>query len=104
MEISWTDRVRNEEVLQKVEEERNITQKIKRRAKWFGHIWCRNCLLKHVTEENMAGRTERTGRQGRRRNQLLDDLTERRLYCKLNEEPLDHNLGEITFEGAVDLL
>jgi replicative superfamily II helicase len=93
MEISWTDRVRNEEVLQRVEEKRNILRRTKRKAKWFGHIWCRNCLLKHVTEENMEGR-------GRRRKHLLNDLKERRLYCKLNEEPLDHNLWELTFEGT----
>ena len=37
MEISRTDRVRNEGVLQRAEEW-NIVQKIKRKAKWFGHI------------------------------------------------------------------
>jgi len=68
--------------------ERNIVQRITRKAKWFGHIWCRNCLLKHVTEENTEGRIKRTGRQGRRRNQLLVDHKERRLYCKLNGKPL----------------
>jgi hypothetical protein len=31
MEISWTDRVRNEEVLQGVKEERNVIQTMKRR-------------------------------------------------------------------------
>ena len=37
--ISWTDRVRNEEVLRRVKEERNITHTIKRRkANWIGHI------------------------------------------------------------------
>jgi tetrahydrodipicolinate N-succinyltransferase len=49
--ISWTDRVRNEEVLHRVKEERNIVHKIQRRkANWIGHILCRNCLLKHVIE------------------------------------------------------
>jgi hypothetical protein len=49
MEISWTDRVRNEEVLHRVNEERNIVHTIKRRkANWIGHILRRNCLLKHV--------------------------------------------------------
>jgi hypothetical protein len=104
MEISWTDRVRNEEVLQRVEEDWNVIQRIKRKAKWFGHIWRRKYLLIHVTEENMEGRIEWTGKQGRRRKQLLDDLKEWTLYCKLSEEPLDHTLCELTFEGAVDLL
>jgi len=34
-----------------------------------------------------------TGRQGRRRKHLLDDLKERRGYRKLKEETLDHSLG-----------
>ena len=47
----WTDRVRNEEVLQRVKEEKNIISTIKRRkANWIGHILRRNCLLKHVIE------------------------------------------------------
>ena len=48
-EISWTDRVRTEEVLHGVTEERNVLHTVERRkANWIGHILCRNCLLKHV--------------------------------------------------------
>ena len=47
--------MRNEEVLQRVKEEKNILQTIKRRkANWIGHIWHRNCLLKQVTEGKMG--------------------------------------------------
>jgi hypothetical protein len=89
-EISWTDRVRNEEVLHRVKEERNIVHTIKRRnANWTGHIWRRNCLLKYVIEGRLEGRIKMTGRRGRRRKQLLDDLKEKRRYCKLKEEALD---------------
>jgi hypothetical protein len=42
------------------------------------HILRRNCLLKHVIEEKLEGRIEMTGRRGRRRKQLLDDLKEKR--------------------------
>jgi hypothetical protein len=57
--ISWTVRVRNEEVLHRVKEERNILHTIKRReANWIGHILCRNCLLKHVIEGKLEGRIE----------------------------------------------
>jgi len=39
MEISWTDHVRNEEVLLRVNEQRNILYEIrKRKANWIGHI------------------------------------------------------------------
>jgi hypothetical protein len=37
----------------------------------------RNCLLKHEIEEKLEGRIEMTGRRGRRRSQLLDDLKDR---------------------------
>jgi hypothetical protein len=48
MEMSWTDSVRNEEVLHGIREESNIIHVIKRRkANWIGHIF-RNCLLKHI--------------------------------------------------------
>jgi hypothetical protein len=49
--ISWTDRVRNGEMLLRVKEQRNILHEIsKGKANWIGHILCRNCLLKQVTE------------------------------------------------------
>jgi hypothetical protein len=49
--ISWTDDVRNEEVLHRVKEERNIVHTITRiKANWIGDMLRRNCLLKHVGE------------------------------------------------------
>jgi hypothetical protein len=96
--ISWTDHVRNEEVLHRVKEERNILYKIKRRkGNWIGHILRRNCLLKHVIEGKLEGRLEMTGRRGRRRKQLLDDIKEKRRYWKLKEEALDLTLWRSRF-------
>jgi hypothetical protein len=96
--------VRNEEVLKRVKEERNILQTIKRmKANWIGHMWCRNCLLKHVTEGKIEGRIEVMARQGRRCKKLLDDLEEKRGYCKLQEEALDPVCGELALEEAMDL-
>ena len=49
--ISWTDHVRNEDVLLRVKEQRNILHEIsKRKANWIGHILRRNCLLQQVIE------------------------------------------------------
>jgi hypothetical protein len=76
--------VRNEEVLRRVKEERNILHTIKRRkAKWIGHILRRNYLLKHVIEVKLEGRIEITGRREIKGKQLLDDLKEKRRYWKL---------------------
>ena len=74
--INRTYRVRNE-VLQRVEEERNIAQTIKRtEANWIGHILGRNCLLKRVIEGKTEGKIYVTGRRGRKSKQLPDDLKE----------------------------
>jgi hypothetical protein len=58
---------------------------------------CRNCLLKHVIEGKLEGRTQMKGRWGRRRKQLLYDLKEKRRYWNLKEEALDRTLWRIRF-------
>jgi hypothetical protein len=96
--IGWNDCVRNEEVLHRVTEERNILHTIKKRkANWIGHILPRNCLLKYVIEGKIEGSIEVTGRRGRRRKHLLDDFKERRGCWKLEEETLDHTLWRTRF-------
>jgi len=73
--ISWTDRVRNKEVLQRVKKKRNVLRTIgRRKAHYIGHILRRNCFIRHTTEGKMKGRPEVTGRRGKRRKQLLDDF------------------------------
>jgi hypothetical protein len=78
MEISWIDRVRNEEVLHRVKE---------------GHILRRNCFLKHVIEGNIEGRRIR----GSRRKPLLGDLMKERRYWKQKDEALDRTLWRTRF-------
>ena len=96
--ISWTDRVRNEDVLLRVREERNILHEIrKRKANWIGNILRRSCLLQRVIEGKIRGGIEVTGRQGRSRRKLLDDLKERRGYSHLKEEALDRTMWRARF-------
>jgi hypothetical protein len=92
--ISWTDHVRNEEVLLRVSEQRNILHEIrKRKANWIG----RNCLLEQVIEGMIKGQLEVTRRRGRRRKKLLDDLKDGRGYRRLNEEALDRTMWRNRF-------
>jgi len=49
VKISWTDCERNE-LLQRVEEERNILHPIKKKATLTGHILRRKYLLERNTE------------------------------------------------------
>jgi hypothetical protein len=54
--ISWTDHVRNEEVLLIVNEQRNILHEISKwKANWIGHILRINCLLRQVIEGKIKG-------------------------------------------------
>jgi len=57
----------------------------------------RNCLLQRVTEGKIQGGIEVTGRQGRRRKKLLDDLKERRGYSHLKKEPLARTMWTARF-------
>ena len=96
--ISWTVHVRNEEVLLRVKEQRNILHEIsKRKANWIGQILRRNCLLQRVTEGKIKGGIEVTGKRGRRRRKLLDDLKKRRGYSHLKEEALDRTMWRARF-------
>jgi len=90
--------VRNEEVLLIVKEQRNILHEIsKQKAKWIGHILRRNCLRQRVIERKIQRRIEVTGRRGRRRRKLLDDLKEGIGYSHLKEEALDRTMCRARF-------
>jgi len=95
--ISWADRVRSE-VTQRVKEDRNILQTIKRRkVNWIGHILLRNCLLKHVIGKKIKGRIEMTGRRRRRHKKLLDDPKLKKGSWILKENALDRTLWGVGF-------
>jgi hypothetical protein len=112
--------MRNEEICNGVNKERNIVYAMKRRkANWAGHILRRNCLLKHVVEgkiERKRGRRRRKQllndcplkhvveekvegrRRGRKRSkQLLDGVKEKRGYWNFEEEELDRTLWRTGF-------
>jgi len=97
MEISWTGHVRNEEVLHRDKEESNDWRGIRRRANRIGPNLHTNCLLKRVIKGKIDGRIEVTGRRGRRRKQVQDDLKEKTGYWKLKEKALDRILWRARF-------
>jgi len=69
----------------------------KRKANWIGHNLRRNFLLQQVIEGKIIGGIEVTGRQGRRRRKLLDELKERKGYSYLKEEALDRTMWRARF-------
>ena len=99
--IIWTDHVRNEEVLLRVNGQRNILDEIRKRvANWIGHILRRNCILKQVIEGKIKGEMEVARRRGRRSKKLLDDLKDRRGYSNLKEEAIDRTMWMHRFGGG----
>ena len=75
--ISWTEKRKNAEVLQLVEEERSLVDNILMRKKnWIGHVLRGNGWLKEVIEGRMEGRRPR----GKRRIGMLDELKVRGYY------------------------
>ena len=59
--------MRNEEVLLRIKEQRNILHETrKRKANWIGHILRRNCLVKQVIEGKVKG-GDRSDRKTRKK-------------------------------------
>jgi hypothetical protein len=48
--VSYTDRVKNEEVFHTVNDERNILCTVKKKDNWIGDILRSGCLLKRIIE------------------------------------------------------
>jgi hypothetical protein len=57
-----------------------------------GHIWCRNCLLKHFIEGKIEGNLGVMGRGRRRSKKLLDDVREKRGHWKFERSAQDPTL------------
>jgi membrane protein implicated in regulation of membrane protease activity len=66
-------------------------------------FYVKTAFYKGVTEGKIQGGIEVTGRQGRRRRKLLDDLKERRGYSHLKEELWIAVCGQLASEEALDL-
>ena len=64
----------------------------------------RNCLLQQVIEGKIKGGIEVTGRRGRKRRKLLDDLKERRGYSHSKEEALDRTMWRARFGKGFGLV
>jgi len=54
--INWNDHVRNEEVLLRVKEQRNILHEIlKRKANWIGHFCVETAFYNGLLKERYKG-------------------------------------------------
>ena len=84
--VSWREHKTNEEILQKVGEERSLLKTIReRQRKWIGHIMRGDSLLRDIFEGRMEGRRKR----GRPRTMLLDWTMEKNGYSKMKKRAQD---------------
>lgn len=84
--IKWSDKIRNEEVLRRVGEERSILKTIKKRkANWLGHILRRDCIQRRIMEDKIEGKRGR----GRRKFGMLSDILKGKSYAELREDAQD---------------
>ena len=85
-EVKWTERERNDEVLDMVGEERQLLDEIRRRQKvWMEGVLSGEGILKTVFEGRMLGKRGR----GRKRIGFLDRMKVCRPYCELKREVHD---------------
>jgi hypothetical protein len=100
-----TDRVRNE-VSQRIKEERNILQTIKRRnVNWIGHILRRNWLLKHVIKGNVErqeGRWREVEEEGMSRSWIT--LRKREYIGNWTRKQYITICGELAFSAIMGML
>ena len=84
--IKWSDKVRNEEVLRRVGEKREILRTIKNRKRnWLGHILIRDCLQRRIKKGKLEGRISR----GRKRFEMLTDMLNGRTFEQMKEDAQD---------------
>ena len=59
LKISWTEKVSNQQVLARIQEERSLINSIQQRKhKWLGHVLRHDGLLHRILEGRMEGRDE----------------------------------------------
>jgi len=83
------------EVLCRVQEDRNILRAVKqRKANWIGDIICRNCL----TDTCYGRKGKRDGKARKKTSAATGDFKEKTRYFNLEEEALYHSPWRIHFE------
>ena len=87
LKINWTDKVSNQQVLARIQEERSLINSIQQRKhKWLGHVLRHDGLLHRILEGRMEGKRGR----GRRRQRMTDDIMGKESYeDKKGEQKID---------------
>jgi len=86
LQISWTQTISNQQVLDSIQKERTLLDSIhQRKHKWLGHIMRYDGLLRTTLE----GRIERKRGRGRKRQQMIDDIMGKENYVSMKRTAED---------------
>jgi len=97
LKISWIEKISNEEVLMRVEEQRSILNIISRRKhSWIGHILRHDGLLRTILEGRMEGKAAR----GRKRLNMLSDILKNDSYAEIKRMAEDRSQWTETYKIA----
>jgi hypothetical protein len=62
LKIKWTDKIRNEEVLRRIDEERTLWNTIdERRTRWIGHTLRHNGFVKNIVKRKIGRKSAEEG-------------------------------------------
>jgi len=88
LKISWMQKVTNKDVLDTIQEKRNIVNNIhQQKHKWIGHVLRHDGLL-HTVIKGKRGK-------GRKRHQMLDDIVEKEKYDNVKSTAEDRTRWRI---------
>jgi len=88
LRIKWSDKVRNEDVLQLTEEDNHYEFSNGKETEVIGHVLHHNDMLTDVTEGRILGKRS----IGRRRYRILDDLMGSGSYEDMKRKTEDRTL------------
>jgi hypothetical protein len=98
LKIKWTDKIRNEEVYRRIEEERTLWNNIeKKRTRWIGHTLRHNGLVKNIKEGKIEGKVIR----GRPRDKYMGQI-KKKLRCKKYQEVSQLASVRVCWRAAVN--
>jgi len=87
--ISWSDKITSDDVLKRVNEERNLLKEIwQRKHRWIGHVLRHDSFLRGIFEGRMLGKRTR----GRKRMQMLHDLIVNCDYVTLKQTAAERTM------------
>jgi hypothetical protein len=98
LKIKWTDKIRNEGVYRRIDEEQTLWNNTeKRRTRWICHTLRRNGFVKNITEGKIEGKVPR----GRPKDEYMGQI-KKKIHSKKCQEVSQLALDRVGRRAAVN--